>query len=52
MTTADIFEEYRRIIAIEGCDAKKKHLVDEYQEDEVLVDPEFENYKRSMGIEE
>lgn len=52
MTAAEIFDEYRMIAAAEEYDAKKKHLVDEWREDDVLVDSEFGQYKRSQGFGE
>jgi hypothetical protein len=50
MTAADIFIEYRMICAAEEYDAKKKHLVDEWKDDDVIVDPEFAQYKQAQGF--
>ena len=51
MTSGDIFQEYRMICAAEEYDAKKKHLVDEWIDTgDTLIDPEFDNYKRSLGF--
>lgn len=50
MTAGDIFEEYRMICAAEEYAGKKKHLVDEWVDNDVLVDSEFEQYKRSQGF--
>lgn len=50
MTSGEIFEEYRMIAAAEEYDTKKKNLVDEWVEEDVLVDSGFDDYKRSLGF--
>jgi hypothetical protein len=50
MTSGDIFEEYRMLCAAEEYDRAKKHLVDEWRDDDVIVDPEFDQYKQSLGF--
>lgn len=51
MSSLEIYEEYRRIIAIEQCDRANKHLVDNYQDQQVIIDDSYEEYQRSLGID-